>query len=67
MEQEFYCLGRLGSQGRKEKKSGFEEFYETFEGSFFQLFRAKKFEKKNLASALKSYIKWLLYIYIFFF
>ena len=26
LENEFFCLGRLGSQGSKEKKSGFEEF-----------------------------------------
>ena len=24
LEHEFFCLGRLGSQGSKEKKSGFE-------------------------------------------
>ena len=26
LEHKFFCLGRLGSQGSKEKKSGFEEF-----------------------------------------
>ena len=32
LDQEFFCLGRLGSQGSKEKKSRFEEFWATFEG-----------------------------------
>ena len=35
----------------------------TFEGSFSMFWGAKNI----LATALKSYIKWLLYIYIFFF
>ena len=39
------------------KKSGFELLRATFEGSFSNLLRAKKI----LASALKSYIKWLIY------
>ena len=38
---------------------------------FFELFEGKKKFKKKikniLATALKSYIKWLLYIYFFFF
>jgi len=47
-------------------KSRFEEFWATFEGGFFQLFLGKKiwnFFRSILASALKSFMKWLLYIF----
>ena len=40
LEQELFCLGRLGSQGSKEK-SGFEEFWATFEGGFLNFLWAK--------------------------
>jgi hypothetical protein len=42
--------------------------YATFEGVFFNFLRAKKKKKilkKILATTLKNYIKWLLYIYFF--
>ena len=45
LEHEFFCCGRLGSQGSKEKKSGFEEFWATFEGGFFNFLWAKFFFK----------------------
>ena len=55
LEHDFFCLG---SSGSKEKKSGFELFWATFEGGFFNFLRAKKkiyicFEN-IVASALKS-------------
>ena len=58
MEHEFFCLGRLGSKGSKEK-SGVEFFWATFRGGFFNFLWAKKQLKKKkniLATALKSYI-----------
>ena len=42
LEHEFFCLGCLGSQGSKEKKSVFEVFWATFEGGFFNYLWAKK-------------------------
>ena len=68
LEHEFFCLGHLGCAGSKGKKSGFEEFWATFEGGFFNILRANFFFlilKNILATALKSYIKWLL-IFSFF-
>ena len=50
MEHEFFCLGHLGSQGSMEK-SGFEVFWVTFEGGFFNFFWAKK----NLKYFLKYF------------
>ena len=49
LEHEFFCLSRLGSQGSKEKKSGFEVFWATFEGGFFNFLRSKiiLFKKKK--------------------
>ena len=41
LEHEFFCFGRLGSQAVK-TKSGFELFWATFEGGFFNFLRAKK-------------------------
>ena len=45
LEHEFFSLGRLCSQGSKEKKSGFEVFGATFEGVFFNFVRSKKMVK----------------------
>ena len=46
LEQEFFCLGRLGNQGSKEKRAGFEEFWATIEGGFFNFLLAKIFFKR---------------------
>ena len=43
LEHEFFCLGCLGWAGSKEKKSGFEFFWATFEGVFSNFLRAKNF------------------------
>ena len=42
LEHEFFYLGRLGSSGSKEKKSGFELFWATFEVGFFNFLWEKK-------------------------
>ena len=68
LEHEFFCLGRLGSSGSKEKKRIWV-ILSNFWKWFFQLFAGKKkkskFFKNILATALKNYIKWLLYIFFF--
>ena len=68
-EHEFFCLGRLGSSGSKEKKVDLRNSEQLLRVFFFQLFEGKKkiqkFFKNILATALKSYIKWLLYIFFF--
>ena len=58
LEQEIFCLGRLGNQGSKEK-SGFEEFWAIFEGGFFNFLWVKKLKsfEKLVASALKKCVK----------
>ena len=64
------------SQFHKEKTCWTENWWSSgimsnFWGEFFYVLGGKKIFKKIfkniLATALKSYIKWLLYIYIFFF
>ena len=37
-----FCLGHLGSQGSRGKKSGSEEFCENFEGGFFNFWWSKQ-------------------------
>ena len=63
LEHDFFCLGHLGCAGSKEKK-WIWGILSNFWGWFFQLFEGKKIFWKNfkniLATALKSYIKWLL-------
>ena len=52
-------------------KKGSGPIMSNFWGPFFHFFGVKKnlkfFLKNIIATALESYIKWLLYIYIFFF
>ena len=48
LEHDFFCLGHFGCAGSKGKKSGFEEFWATFEGGFFNFLRAKNFFEKIL-------------------
>ena len=50
------------------KKSGFEDFWATFEGGFFNFLWTIFFYlfKNIVASSLKSYIKWLLQFFLFF-
>ena len=62
----FWPFGQLRAV---REKSGFELFWATFEGGFFQLFVVKKKSKYIYLYVyfdIKSYIKWLLHIYIFF-
>jgi hypothetical protein len=54
-------LGRLGSQGSKEKKVDLRNSDQLLR-VVFSILGGKK---NILASALKSYMKWLLYIFIF--
>ena len=64
LEHEFFCLGRLGSSGQSGKKSGFEFFWATFEGGFFNILWAKKKRNLNIVgSAKKSCIISLLYFF----
>ena len=49
-------MGRLGSQGIKEKKVDLRNSEQTFEGVFFQFFVVKKMFKTFVGSALKSYL-----------
>ena len=49
------------------KKSGFEVFWATFEGGFFNVLRTKEMFKNILASALKSNVEWILYTYTYIF
>ena len=57
-------MGRLGSQGSKGKKVDLRNSEQLLR-VVFQLFVGQKNFKDILASALKSYIKWLLYFFFF--
>ena len=65
LEHEFLCLGRLGSQGSKEKKVDLMNSEQLLRVVFSTVYGQKNqnFFKNILASALKSYIKWILYIF----
>jgi hypothetical protein len=62
----FLFLGRLGSRANTEKK-GSRPIMSNFLGWFFHVLGVKNlnFFKNILATALKSYIKWLLYMFFF--
>ena len=47
LEHEFFCLGRLGSQGSKEKKVDLRNSEQLLRVFFFQLFEGKKKIQKN--------------------
>ena len=67
LEHEFFCLGRLGSSGSKEKKvdlSYSEQLLRVFFSTFWE--QNYNFFKNILATALKSYIKKFLFFYFFF-
>ena len=49
LEHEFFCLGRLGSSGQLGNKSGFEFFWATFVGVFFNFLWAKKLNFVHMA------------------
>ena len=59
LKREFFCLGRFGSQGSKEKK-WICVFLSNFWGCFFKLFVVEKKLKNILATELNSGIKKLL-------
>jgi hypothetical protein len=69
LEQEFFCLGRLGSQGSKEK-SGFEEFRATWESVFsFNFLWANFFlnlKKKYFSIRIEKLYKMACIIFPFF-
>ena len=44
LEQEFFCLGRFGSQGSKGKKVDLKNFEQLLRVGFFNFFWGKKFE-----------------------
>jgi hypothetical protein len=60
LEHEFFCLGRLGSQGSKEKKVDLRNSEQLLRVGFSTFGDQKKkifFLKNIVASALKSCIK----------
>ena len=59
LEHEFFCLGRLGSSGSKEKKVDLSYSEQVLRVVFSTFLGQKKKIKSILAFALKNYIKWL--------
>ena len=68
LEQEFFCLGRAFRQLRAVRKKVDLSFSEQLLRVVFQTFGGQKvnFFLKYVASALKSCIKKVLYIFFFF-
>ena len=62
LEHEFFCLGHLGCAGSKGEKVDLrksEQLLRVFFSTFWGQKKNSKFFKNILATALKSYIKWL--------